>query len=281
MIVVFGSTGTVGRLVVNGLVAAGERVRAFTRDPARATFGPGVEVVAGDLQEIGTVRAALAGADGVFVATSPDALAHELTLADALRDSGAGRVVKLSSVAANPPVTDSYGGAHADAEKAFMESGAEWTALRPAGFMSNVMQWKKSIKSQGRVYQPHGGIQRAVIDPEDVAAVAVSCLTTPGHHEKAYQLTGPEALSAPQLTAKVSAVLRRPLQFVEVDPEQARNGMIGAGMPPQLVEGLLASMADPGALRGGTPMPTVQQITGRSPATFDSWLARHVAELRD
>ncbi|MER5325989.1 NAD(P)H-binding protein [Streptosporangium roseum] len=280
MIVVFGSTGNVGRHVVTGLVAAGERVRAFTRDPARARFDESVEVVAGDLRDPGTVLAALTGADGVYVATSPDALAHELAVAAALRRSGAGRVVKLSSVAANAPVTDSYGAAHAAAENAFMDSGAEWTVLRPAGYMSNVLQWRSSITSQGRVYQPYGKVRRAVIDPEDVAAVAVACLTTAGHHGKAYQLTGPEALTAPQQTARVSVALGRPLEFVDVDPEQARNGMIRAGMPPELVDGLLSSMADPGPLRGGTPQSTVRQITGRPPATFDSWLARHLTELR-
>lgn len=279
MILVLGSTGTVGRHVVAGLLAAGERVRAFTRDPARARFDETVEVVGGDLSEPGTVLAALADVAGVFVSTSADALPHELTVADTVRRRGTRRVVQLSSVAAIVPVTGSYGAAHAAAEHAFEQSGAEWTALRPAGFMSNVLQWKPSIKAEGKVYQPYGSIPRAVIDPEDVAAVAVTCLTTAGHHGNAYQLTGPEALTAPQQTAKVSAALRRPLEFVDVQPELARKAMTGAGIAPELAAGLIASMADPRPQRGGTPLPTVQQIARRPPATFDAWLARHLTEL--
>ncbi|MGP4026358.1 NAD(P)H-binding protein [Actinomadura sp. 3N407] len=278
---VLGSTGGVGRHVVAGLTAAGERVRAFTRDPARARFEGPVEVFGGDLKDSGAVLDALRDVDGVFMATSPDALEHELIVAEAVRERGIGRVVKLSSVAANPPVSDSYGRAHAASEEAFAESGAELTALRPAGFATNVLQWRRSIASQGKVFQPYGDVARAVIDPADVAACAVACLTGGGHGGRSYQLTGPEALTAPELTARLGTALGRRLEFVGVDPAQAREGMTRAGMPPDLVDGLLASMAEPGPLRGGVPQPDAERLLGRPPATFDTWLARHLDEFRD
>jgi uncharacterized protein YbjT (DUF2867 family) len=279
MFLVFGSTGRVGRHVVDRLVDAGERVRAFTRDPAHARFGETVEVFPGNLADYGAVLAALDGVTGVFMATSPDALEHELVVAEAVRERGVTRVVKLSSVAANVPVSDSYGRAHAAAEDALVKSGAEWTALRPAGFMTNVLQWKRSIAAQGKVFQPYSDVARAMIDPADVAAAAVVCLTSEGHGERAYQLTGPEALTAPQLTARIGDALGRKLEFIGVDPEQSRKGMTQAGMPPDLVDGLLSSMAEPGPLRGGTPQPDAGRLLGRSPATFDSWLSRHLSEF--
>lgn len=280
MYLVIGSSGRVGRHVVDGLVAAGEQVRAFTRDPSNVRTAESVEIFKGDLMDAEAVRAALEGAQGVFVATSPDALEHEITVAEAIDECGTARVVKLSSVAANPPVSDSYGRAHAASEEALKKSGAEWTFLRPAGFMTNVMQWRGSIQSQGKVFQPYGEVARAMIDPADVAAAAVVCLTRPGHAGQVYQLTGPEGLTAPQATAKVAAALGVPLEFVGVDPEQARAGMTRAGMPPDLVDGLLSAMAEAGPLRGGVPQHDLQRILGRPAATFDSWLARHVAELR-
>lgn len=48
MILVTGSTGTVGRQVVAQLLAAGEKVRAMTRNPAKANFDGQVEVIQGD-----------------------------------------------------------------------------------------------------------------------------------------------------------------------------------------------------------------------------------------
>ncbi|OSC70402.1 hydroxylase, partial [Streptomyces sp. BF-3] len=50
-ILVTGATGTVGRRVVEQLLERGEQVRALTRDPERAEFPAGVEVVGGDLTD--------------------------------------------------------------------------------------------------------------------------------------------------------------------------------------------------------------------------------------
>jgi uncharacterized protein YbjT (DUF2867 family) len=275
MNLVIGATGTVGRGVVAGLRAAGAPVRAFTRDPARAGFGPGVEVAQGDLGDPESVLAALDGAAAVFVATSPDALEQEAGVAAAVRKCGTPRVVQLSSVAANDPVMDAYGQLHAAAERAFAESGTELTVLRPAGFMSNTLQWRASIAAQGKVFQPYGSIPRALVDPADIAAVAVAALTGAGHGGRVYQVTGGAALTAPEVVAEVSAGLGRPLRFVEVDPEQARAAMEKAGMPAGLVAGLLASMADGSPGRGGRPLPTVREVLGREPRTFGQWFAEH------
>ncbi|MEV4254372.1 NAD(P)H-binding protein [Spirillospora sp. NPDC049652] len=276
MIVVFGATGTIGRRVVSGLVAAGEQVRAFTRDPAGTDFPAPVEVVRGDLEDAAAVQAAVGGAEAVFVLSAgPRTAVHERTVSEAVRAHGTPRVVKLSSVAAMPPVRDSYGAIHAAAEEAVKNSGAEWTILRPAGFMSNVLRWAPSVHA-GTVRQPHGRIPRAVVDPADVSDVAVTCLTAPGHAGAIYQLTGPEALTGADLTARLAAALGRPLTFVDLDPGEARQAMIGAGLPEDYATGLVDTLEDPDPNRGGTPLPTVEKLLGRPPVTFDAWLARHL-----
>jgi uncharacterized protein YbjT (DUF2867 family) len=279
MITVFGASGTVGREVVAGLVAAGSKVRAVTRRPDGAVATTADEVGFADLTRPETLPAVLAEASAVFVATAPDALQHEPALAAAVRAVGVPRVVKVSSVAAMPPVADSYGAAHASAEESFRSCGAEFAAIRPATFMSNVLQWRPAIAVGGPVHQPYGSIGRALIDPRDIAAVAVALLTASGPVAGVYQVTGPERLTAPDVVARVAAVLGRPLAFADADPAAARAGMLGAGMPAGLVDGLLASMSDPDPRRGGTPLPTVRDVLGRPPATLDDWLRRHRADL--
>ncbi|MFJ9824455.1 NAD(P)H-binding protein [Streptomyces sp. NPDC101160] len=276
MFVVIGAGGTVGREVVAGLRADGRPVRAFVRDPGRVRFGPGVEVAVGDLGRPETVRAALDGAEAVFVLSAgPDAAAQEAVVADEVRRCRVGRVVKLSSVAADEPALGSYGRAHAQAEQAFARTGAEFTALRPTAFMSNVLQWRASITAEGTVYQTYGRIPRAVVDPADVAAAAVVCLTTDGHGGKVHRLTGPEALTAPQQAARVAALLGRPLTYVEAPREAAAEAMAAGGLPAGFAAGLLDAQADPDPRRGGLPLPTVRNLTGREPNGFDAWLARH------
>jgi uncharacterized protein YbjT (DUF2867 family) len=56
-ILVIGATGSVGRLLVDELVAAGAPVRALTNNPARAALPDGVEVARGYLGEPATLPA--------------------------------------------------------------------------------------------------------------------------------------------------------------------------------------------------------------------------------
>ncbi|MEV8310226.1 NmrA family NAD(P)-binding protein [Streptomyces flavidovirens] len=68
-ILVTGATGTVGRQVVAELVRRGERVRALTRDPAKANFPAGVETVRADLTDPETLIPALEGVTGLHLIT--------------------------------------------------------------------------------------------------------------------------------------------------------------------------------------------------------------------
>ncbi len=73
-----------------------------------------------------------------------------------------------------------------------------WTMLRPGNFASNSLRWAGPIKAQGSVYAAHANHQSAVIDPRDIAAVAAKALSSPGHEQKTYVLTGPIAMTATQ-----------------------------------------------------------------------------------
>ena len=69
--VVFCARGNVGRHVTAGLLAAGEQVRVTSRNPATAGFPSQLQVAAADLEEPGTLPAALAGAGSVFLYAKP------------------------------------------------------------------------------------------------------------------------------------------------------------------------------------------------------------------
>ncbi len=68
MIVVTGSTGMIGKAVVEVLRARGERVVALVRDEVRGreVLGQGVEVVAAELEEGGAWQARMEGADAIL-----------------------------------------------------------------------------------------------------------------------------------------------------------------------------------------------------------------------
>jgi len=281
VILVFGPTGNVGREVVAQLAAEGIPVRAFVREPRRAGFGPGVRVVRGNLSDWRSIASAMRGVDRVFMLSAgADAVTHDGNVASAMREAGVRRVVKLSSIAARPPLDNAYARGHAAGERYFEVACPEWTILRPATFMSNALQWIGAVRTTGTVVRPFGKIPRALVDPRDVAAVAVRALTTDGHGGQVYELTGPAALTMPEQVDRLAAALGRQLSYVDMPASTAAEAMVRAGMDPALVDAMLASQSDPDPARGGSPSPVVERLIGRPPRTFEAWLDEHAPLFR-
>ncbi|MDP9034415.1 MAG: SDR family oxidoreductase [Myxococcota bacterium] len=280
MILVTGATGTVGREVVAQLVTAGKKVRALTRDPGKASFDARVEVVAGDLGKPETLRKALEGAERVFsLSTGPQLGVQERNLAAESSQAGVKHIVKLSVLGVGSGSTNPITGWHEVAEKSIRDSGIAWTFVRPGMFMSNALNWAPAVKAYGKIFQPYADGRIVPIHPRDVAAVAVKALTTPGHEGQSYPLTGPDALNMVEVAQILSEAVGKPIAYVPVTEEAARDGMSKAGVPALLVEGLmqLAAFVRSG---GGQVLPTLERLLGRRGLTWREWARENASAFR-
>src|SRR5262249_8695962 len=125
-------------------------------------------------------------------------------------------------------------------ERDMENSGIAYTFLRANSFMQNFTNFNAhTIRDHGAFYAPHGDGKSAHIDARDVAKVAYRVLTEEGHQNKAYYLSGPEALSGAEVANILSSVTGKAIKYVNVPIEAARASIEGTGMPAELVEGLL------------------------------------------
>ena len=149
--------------------------------------------------------------------------------------------------------------------------------MRPGFFASNVFAFE--VMAKGGFFLPIGDGKDAVIDPFDIAAVAVKALTEPGHGGKIYELTGPELLSFQEMIDKLSAFTSAPLVYVDVPEAAALEGMLSAGMPLKQAEAAVVFFAE---VKAGKMIvqPTVAEVLGRPPRSFDDWLQNNAASLR-
>jgi uncharacterized protein YbjT (DUF2867 family) len=272
MILVTGATGTVGREVVDQLLAAGAEVRATTREPAVAGLPAGVEVRRADLREPATLTDALDGVDRAYLFPVPGALAPFLELAAEHRLD---RVVLLSSNAVEHEPVNHIGRVHAECEYAVVNSGLPWTVLRPGAFMSNDLRWAPEIRATGVVRAPYGQGTTAPVDERDIAAVAVRALLDGDEPGRTYPLSGPESLTVADRVALIGAAIGRDLHFEELSPQQAREQW-SAFMPAEVVDGLLAVFA---ATVGATA-PVLPAVLDRPRHTYREWISRHADAFR-
>ncbi|MFG2041500.1 NAD(P)H-binding protein [Dactylosporangium sp. NPDC048998] len=272
-ILVTGATGTLGRAVVRQLLDAGARVRALTRDPARAGLPADVEVVAGDLGDPATLPAATSGVRQAFVLSiGPDKAGHDRNLARAAAAAGVGHLVALSSLAVQERPLGRLGRWHADGEAAVREAGPDWTIVRPNGFMSNALDWAPPVRSGGLVRAPYADLPAAVVDPRDIAAVVVRALLD-GHAGRVHAVTGPEALTPARQAAILADVLGREVRFAPLTHDEALDAM-ARRMPRAVAEAVLEGRANGDPLRARVS-PAVEEVTGSPPRTFRTWVTDH------
>lgn len=279
MILVTGATGTTGSEVVRAFTARAGRVRAFVRDAEKAQrkLGPGVELAIGDFADLGSVRAALEGTNTLFLscADDPRRVSWETAAIDAAVAAGVRRVVKLSTAAAAPGSPVAFWDWHGQVEQHLRSSGADWTILRPAYYMSNLLAGAPQVAAEGRLYAPAGTARIAMIDPRDVGASAAAVLSSAGHEGQTYLLTGPAAITYTQVAAELSEVMGSRVEFIDIPDDAAQQAMIHDGLPGFVAEQIIKTFAQLRQGVGAQVTPTVQTLTGSAPRDFASFARAH------
>jgi (4-alkanoyl-5-oxo-2,5-dihydrofuran-3-yl)methyl phosphate reductase len=277
-----GATGNVGSLVVDRLIARGDRPRIFVRDreKAKARYGDRVEIFVGDLADADTLKPAINGTKAILLITSgPDLAAQDEAIARVAKAEGAGRLVKLSSYDAREQNVGT-GVWHARGEAAIRASSVAFTFIQPSGFMSNALYWAKSIKEQGVIRTATGDGKIPFIHPRDIADVTIEALVSDAYVGKSLPITGPEALSYAQMGTKIGAAIGKPIRFQAISEEEARQQQSAWGAPAALAEARLSIFRAVREGRLATVTYTVEQALGRKPITFDEWARENASAFR-
>jgi uncharacterized protein YbjT (DUF2867 family) len=279
MILVTGATGNAGSQVVRALLERGQPVRAFVRDPdrARGLVGDGAELMPGDFADPVSVQQAFDGVDQVFLsgADDPRRVEWETRAIDVAAESGVRRIVKLSSIIAEPGTPVAFWDWHGQVEQHLRKSGVPAVVLRSNAFMSNLVAAAEPVAQEGRLYAPVGEAKIAMIDPRDVGEAAAAVLTTPGHDGRTYVLTGPEAITYARVAAELSAATDRHVEFVDVPDEGAKQKMIQAGLPDLVAERIVEVFAMLRQGAGEEVTTTVERLTGHPPRDFACFARDH------
>lgn len=274
MILVTGATGNVGGELVRALAAAGEPVRALVRGDA--DLPSGVDAFVGDLNRPDTLDDAFTGVRGIHLLAGYDDMQGFLARA---KSAGVERVVlQSSSSVPTGDMDNAVARYHILAERAVRESGLDWTFLHPHSFMSNTLRWKPQLAAGDVVRDAFGDVAISTIDPYDVAAVSARALTADGHAGRTYRLSGPQALKPADRVRILAGVLGRDLRFEGQSNEEARAEM-EAAMPKQYADAFFSFFVD-GTIDETTVHPTVEEVLGRTPSTFEQWAVAHASAFR-
>jgi NAD(P)H dehydrogenase (quinone) len=254
-------------------VEPGELV-LVTRDPAQldAYAERGANVRRGDFDDPEGLREAYRGVDRLLLISGADVgrrVAQHTAAIAAAKDAGVGRIAYTGIV--NPTEANSAAAApeHRGTEEALLASGLEWTMLRNGIYGDLTAQGLTQSIAAGRHVYNSGDGKTSYVARADCAAAAAVVLSEDGHANRAYDITGPEALSGADLAALASELSGTPVEAVAVDDETFVGILVEYAGLPEPVAQFIASFGR--ASREGqlaTVSNAVEELTGSPPRHF-------------
>ena len=219
-ILVIGATGNVGSNVVEQLVNRGADVRALVRDPSKAEFAAGVDVVKGDLLDVDSLRDAMTGVSTLFLLNGvvADEFTQALIALNVARDAGIERIVYLSVIHSDIYVNVPHFAGKFGVERMIEQMGMGATILRPAYYMDNEITVRDVVTGYGIYPMPIGDKGMAMIDARDIGEIAAIELIRREQSSTPLPLTrmnlvGPDTLTGTDAAAIWSDVLGRTITF--------------------------------------------------------------------
>lgn len=234
-VLIAGGTGFIGRRVVDELLAAGgHRIKVMTRDPARAQPRVGVEYVAGDVTDPGSLDAATRDVDVVvhtvqfpnhpvenprkgWTYARIDGAGTEAMVAAAVKN-GVKRFVYLSGAGARPGRSEPWFQAKERAENAVTSSGMEYVILRPSWIygpddrsMNKFVAFVKYLPIVPVIGSGQEMVQ--ALHVADVAKVVAAAVDEPAATNRIFELGSTPPISMDDILRLIMQILgkRKPL----------------------------------------------------------------------
>jgi uncharacterized protein YbjT (DUF2867 family) len=280
-IAVAGATGRVGSALIASLASEPLDLVALTRNPNAEGLPAGATIAAVDFDAPSTLDEALRGADRLFLAhgTSPRQVANEIALIDAAVAAGVGQIVKLSTM--GPPSRLHPMDWHMQIEAHLATLDIGYTVLRPSTFVDILVRAGTRVADDAWGGAAGSGVVN-LIDTRDVADAARVALLDNAHptSQRVYHLTGPRAVSMPEVAEEISKLLGRIVTYQQRSPAEQREKLLASGLSEFVADVLLgldrlfyqSVMAE--------TTTTFKALTGREPRSVAGWLGENISKFR-
>ena len=304
VIAVLGSTGTQGGGLCRAILAdksGGFSCRAITRDPskdkAKELAAAGAEVVAGNLDDVESLKKAFAGAYGVYAVTNfwesfsgQKEKDQAKNVAEAAKAAGVQHVIWSTLEDTRrfvpleddrmPTLQDHYKVPHFDAKEtanaAFTEAGVPTTFLYTSFYWENLIYFglgpKRGEDEALAITYPLGESRLPGIAVADIGRVAYAVFKAGDDYVgKSVYISG-ENLTGAQMAAALSAALGEDVVYNDVDPDAYRDfGFPGADEVGNMFQFKRDFDSDYAGARDGA----TARALGLELTTFDDWLAEN------
>ena len=236
-IVVTGATGSLGRLIVEHLLARGvapEQIVGLGRNTGKLAEleKTGVRTAVADYSDATALDSAFAGATALMLVSGSEVgqrVEQHATVIDRAKAAGVPHLVYTS--APNADTSELIlAPEHKATEELIRASGIPFTILRNGWYTENYAGTVDQARSSGVYLASTGDGRIASASRTDYAEAAAVVLTEPGHEGAVYELSGDTAWDGHELASALSEVTGRDVVYTPVTPEEHTAALTAAGL---------------------------------------------------
>ncbi|WP_127145408.1 NAD(P)H-binding protein [Pelagibacterium montanilacus] len=271
-IAISGASGKLGRMIVQSLRTITKQPLVLLSRTPDALIGVSsdVEPRFADFDEAACLVDALAGVDRLILISSnvlsPDGRRERQHRAaiDAALAAGVSHIVYTSFLKADSSPLSALTADHVATEAMLQESGIGYSILRNAFYDDLALQFLERADADGRFVHAAGAGGVAYVTRQQCADAAAVAVSDDFLGRRTLDITGPKAISMPELAALASACRGRPYTAVQVSTEELVEHMMAASVPAE--SAALLAWIDDGLANGASEPASLdfEMLTGRN-----------------
>jgi uncharacterized protein YbjT (DUF2867 family) len=298
MILITGGTGFVGGHLIRRLRQGGVPVRAVVRSPnkAQALKDLGVEVVAGDISDTGSLEQAAAGVERVvhlvgIIQEAPGVTFRKVhvegtrNVLEAAKKAGVRHFFYQSALGSRRGAQSEYHKTKWEAEDLVRASGIAFTIVRPSLIYGpgDLFTIRLSEMFKLSPVLPVVGSGKSKIQPihiDDVVSCIQKIVTSDAFLNEIYEIGGPEQLTYDELTTQIAGAMgiNRPMLHVPLFFMKPMAKVLETILPnpPVTTQQLIMLQED-----NVCSMKDIREVFGIEPVKFKEGLKRFLRKTTD
>lgn len=260
-IVITGALGRISKPLTQELIKKGHTVTVVSSKAERETAITALDAKAaiGVVEDAAFLASTFTGADLVYTMIPPgnfmdpdyDVMARvEAVMRNyqqAIAKANVKRVVHLSSIGAHTDTGNGLLRLHFMAESILNElpDDVHLTFMRPTGFYQNLFGYIPMIKSRGIIAANYGADHLSVwVASADIAQAIAEEIENPSAVNRSMRYVASEELVCHETARILGEAIGKPdLQWIVIPDEQMLQGLIAAGMKPEIAAGMVEMYA--------------------------------------
>lgn len=275
--------GMFGRALINELAGDSDiDVRGMIREGRTLkSEAPNLSAVVADMDDPGSLKAAVAGASHVFLVSPMDEriTERECSVIDAAVATGTNpHVLKLYGAVEHR--SDHLDTMHQRSIEHLKASGLPWTLVSPNSVMETSFLWLAQTIAMNAIFGTSGRGKVGFVAVGDVARVAGDVIRRDLAVGENLRLTGPAALDLYEVADAFTAQLGRQINYYDMTDDDLAEMMLNWGAFPDraTVEiNVLCHFRAWGRGDAALVTDTFREVVGTEPTSVAEWISRNAA----